>query len=204
MLISTFTGVHGAGKIELFEDVAQAMIDDGFKVRVAEIEGGYPSIQMRAKALGLAIEEATTPETQYYLAIANMESDLRNRRMASQDKVDLLLSVRSVCDVIPYTLYLKENEDKQLILEMLYHHIARYPVDVLFAPDPLPWFERNKQSSQDFQHKIRHLFREVWNKHKLSVTEVPVFAADNLDLNQKDRVRFCTKLLRNRLGERIS
>ena len=203
MLSATFTGVHGEGKIQLFEDLATALRRKGIRVHVAEIEGGYSSIQMRAESLGLSIEEETNDETQYYLAVASIESDFRNRHQALLENAQVLLSARSVADVLAYTLYLNDGQEKQLIINLLRHHIAAYPPDISFNPAPLPTNSKPK-TTEDFRLRINKIFENVWNETKMNIVKVPVFASDDMDLNQMERVKFCSKMLMTKLGLKLT
>ena len=204
MITAYLTGIHGAGKVELFEGLATAFLDEGYKVKIAEVEGGYTSVQLRAKAMGFGIEEQTTDETQYYLAVANIESDIRNRQLAQKEGADLLINLRSVCDVLAYTIYLAGKQEMRytddklsptltVTMDLLRHHIAAYHTDILLAPDPIVPPDNSPALMSD-------IFRYVWHENRLQVVTVPMFAPDNLELNLQERVSFCKKLIKNRLG----
>lgn len=198
MIVVNMTGVQGAGKDTVIAGLVSELPKHGISIHVAEVEGGFQSIQRWAKSLGFPINENTTAKTQYFLALANMENDIKNRMIAEKNDVDVFINARSVCDVIPYTLWQTNiaKEEANHIIDILVNHIARYPVDLLFAPEPLSGIvgDGERSTSKQYQDEIYRLFKSMWHVYRLNCIEVPVFsnvASESIS----ERIKFCTKII---------
>ena len=160
--IVVFTGSQGSGKTTMMNEVY------GFIEKNHAVMKGYyqvESISREAQEFGFQINEETTFETQYYLALQYMVADIRTRKHAEKNNIEWIILDRSVLDVIPFTRArsIISDDEKKMISSILLDHYEKYPVDYLFYCEPLNGIVDDgiRSTNQKFQKVIDHYFHEL-------------------------------------------
>lgn len=132
--IITFTGVQGSGKTSMRRQIAHHLIEKGFSV-IDQYVGVIDSISRDAVLKGFVLNEETNFETQYYLAIKYIVSDLETRKIAEIDKVDYIILDRSPLDVIPYSTNASNitDHEKSVINNVLLNYFTQNPSILVYC-----------------------------------------------------------------------
>lgn len=160
--IVCFIGSQGSGKTTTQLAVFEKLKENG---RAICQYYGIKSVSKDAINLGFQINENTTFQTQYYIAVRYIVADIETRMMAAKNNVDWIILDRSVLDVIPYTRACPNITEKQkeLIHNMIYDHYKLFPVNYLFYLKPLKNIENDgiRSVDKEFQKVIDHYFKEL-------------------------------------------
>lgn len=164
MIVIALTGPQGVGKTTLMNEVAK-VLSERHKVQVGYITNGNKSISREAFDFGFNINEKTSFDTQYYIALKYLAADLATRKFASKNEMRFIIYDRSVLDVIPYT-NASENigiEYKKFVESMIVKHVQKYPVNKLVFVESLDDLVKDqyRSSSKEFQQDINYEFLEM-------------------------------------------